>query len=303
MKIFLACSSLLLVAGDRWPDSLEFLSGSSSETFLGFVAPLASMTGISYIATYGSYWEPEKANETVSGFERGTFESNPTDGGMRALTFLNTTTGLGVVAFRGTDTNISCLSGRMDMCADAILMGTPLESYCSDLNNETLDYFTTALAFTETLALIYPEVDWMFTGHSLGAQLAELVAAVRGATALAFASDDVNSVLRARTALDVTALPAWRTVALFNQWDPLRFIASNNLPGAACVWPVSPAPAGCQTCDVVGQVDFSREDCGSCFQGAHVYNHYLDLLASGVVPTCSSPVLIPETLSGKVLVV
>jgi hypothetical protein len=257
------------------------------------------MSGISYVATYGSYYDTTKANETVSGFERGAFESNPADGGMRALTFLNTTTGRGVVAFRGTDTNTSSISGRMDMCADAILMGTPLEAYCSDLDPATYDYFSTALAFVEALALVYPNVEWMFTGHSLGAQLAELVAAVRGATALVFSSDDVSSVLRARTAVNVTALPAWRTVALFNEWDPLRFIASDNLPGAACVWPVSPAPSGCQTCDVVGQVDFSREDCYACFEGAHIFNHYLDLLASGVVPTCSSPVPIPDNDIGK----
>lgn len=302
MKIFSTCSSLLVVAAERWPVSLEFLSGSSSETFLEFVGPLANMTTISYISTYGSYFEPDRAEETVSGWERGNFESNPIDGGMRAITFLNTSAQRGVVAFRGTDTNVSGISGQMDMCADAILSGTPLESYCYALPSKTQDYFATALVFTDDLALMYPDTDWLFTGHSLGAQLAELVAAVRGATALVFASDDVNSVLLNRTTLDVTALPAWRFVALFNEWDPIRFIASNNLPGAACVWSVSPAPQGCQTCDAVGQVDFKRADCGACFEGAHIYWHYLALVASGIFPSCSSPVPVPETGSVKMIV-
>merc|ERR1719383_1011556 len=85
---------------------------------------------------------------------------------MRAITFLNTSAQRGVVAFRGTDTNVSGISGQMDMCADAILSGTPLESYCYALPSKTQDYFATALVFTDDLALMYPDTDWLFTGHS-----------------------------------------------------------------------------------------------------------------------------------------
>jgi hypothetical protein len=104
-----------------WPASLEqILTASSDDEFHAFVAPLAEMTKLTYTATWGSYYKEWEANATVLGWARGTLESNPRGGGMRALTFLQASSQRGVVAFRGTDLNRSGVSGQADFCADTV---------------------------------------------------------------------------------------------------------------------------------------------------------------------------------------
>jgi len=241
---------------------LEFLKTCNATTFFAFVEPLVNMTTLSYTATWGTYYKARAANATVSGWRRALPESNPKDGGMRALTFL-AEDGRGVVAFRGTDLGPE---GR---------------------SSKALDYFARAVEFAEQAALAHPGVRWLYTGHSLGAQLAELVASVRGAghVALGFSAPAVLPVLRNRTQVDPALLPSWQVVALYNEWDPLRSLAQGALPGSECLWEDLPSPAGCQQC--AASPSLTSAFCSRCFNETHVWKHYIDLIKFGHRPRCS----------------
>eukprot|EP00971_Amphidinium_carterae_P204597 4060162-Amphidinium_carterae.1 len=54
------------------------------------------------------------------------------------------------------------------------------------------DYFGNALRFAADAALLYPDTQWLYTGHSLGALLAEAVAVVREQLALSFSAPPVD---------------------------------------------------------------------------------------------------------------
>lgn len=59
----------------------------------------------------------------------------------------------------------------------------------------------------------YPERDWLYTGHSLGAALAELVAAQRAAPALTFSAPPLEPLLKR---LKQPTLKHWGTVTLYD---------------------------------------------------------------------------------------
>eukprot|EP00401_Gymnodinium_catenatum_P078113 CAMPEP_0117543528 /NCGR_PEP_ID=MMETSP0784-20121206/45107_1 /TAXON_ID=39447 /ORGANISM="" /LENGTH=318 /DNA_ID=CAMNT_0005340309 /DNA_START=49 /DNA_END=1005 /DNA_ORIENTATION=- len=270
-----------------WPVSLEFLKTCNATTFFAFVEPLVNMTTLSYTATWGTYYKARAANATVSGWRRALPESNPKDGGMRALTFL-AEDGRGVVAFRGTDLGPEGRSSKADLCADDFLSGHAMPEWCLRLfTHEALDYFARAVEFAEQAALAHPGVRWLYTGHSLGAQLAELVASVRGAghVALGFSAPAVLPVLRNRTQVDPALLPSWQVVALYNEWDPLRSLAQGALPGSECLWEDLPSPAGCQQC--AASPSLTSAFCSRCFNETHVWKHYIDLIKFGHRPRCS----------------
>lgn len=206
---------------------------------------------------------------------------------MRALTFVQAATGRGVIAFRGTDLNRSGVSGQADMCADDVLSGKPLRAWCKRFTNETLDYLTRAIEFAQAAEGAFPGIEWLYTGHSLGAQLAEVLAAIHRARALTFAAPSVSPVLRNRTVVDPALVSAWSEVALYNEWDPLLRDAQGNLVGAECIWEVRPPPLGCETCYSDGKrPDLLRPECAECFARTHVYKKYLDLVGSGQRPAC-----------------
>lgn len=207
---------------------------------------------------------------------------------MRAFTFVQNETGRGVVAFRGTDMGDdgSGVSGQADACANAYLRGQyPPE--CSRFPEETVDYLTRGLELVERAEAAYPGLDFLMTGHSLGAQLASLVGAIRGRPALTFSAPSVAPELRSRSAVDPASVGAWAEVSLYNEWDPLVALQRGNLVGAECVWMVEPAPNGCLTCYLGGrQVDMSRFDCQVCWDNAHGALSYLDLIDSRQRPAC-----------------
>mmetsp|Transcript_4479 Transcript_4479/g.10397 ORF Transcript_4479/g.10397 Transcript_4479/m.10397 type:complete len:295 (+) Transcript_4479:163-1047(+) len=274
------------LANGGWPSSLEFLHAAAPIDFHSFVAPLADMTTLSYTATWGSYYDPATENGTVVGWTRGELEANP-QAGMRALTFVQANSSRGVVVFRGTDLDSSGQSGQADACADAMLMSTPVPKWCSRFSNETLDYLAAALSFAEAAALRYPALDWIFTGHSLGALLAEVVAAVRGRLATVFSAPAVVPVLH-QQGLDPLKVQRWQMLALYNEWDPLRYESLGELPGSTCHWNVT-APLGCKTCDGHGVPDLESLTCKVCFLQTHVWKKYLELVESGRKPSCSEP--------------
>jgi len=139
-------------------------------------------------------------------------------------------------------------------------------------------------------------VRWLYTGHSLGALLAEAVAAVRGARALTFAAPAVASVLRNRTAKDPGGVAPWGVAALYNEWDPLRYEAKGELPGASCIWSTGRAPPGCRECDLSGKkMDLQIPACRTCFMETHVYAHYFRLVETRQRPMCA-PAAGPDIL-------
>lgn len=283
--LLLSVHSGSLAEGDeRWPQSLEFLRDARAADFMAIIEPLSDMTSLTYTATYGSDYRSAHVNRTVPGWSRG-ITTNP-EAGMRALTFLHDDHVRGVVAFRGTDLGLPLpsASSRADLCADALLAGDEPAAYCDRFSADTLDYLSRALEHVEASRALYPDVQWLFTGHSLGAQLAEVVASVRGELALTFSSPPVVPVLQNRS--DAKSVDEWQVVVLYNEWDPIGYDTDGLLVGSSCVWSVSPAPAGCESCRVP---DPPSGSCELCFTQAHIFKSYKDLVRSGQRPACGGP--------------
>eukprot|EP00437_Effrenium_voratum_P021816 CAMPEP_0181414232 /NCGR_PEP_ID=MMETSP1110-20121109/9401_1 /TAXON_ID=174948 /ORGANISM="Symbiodinium sp., Strain CCMP421" /LENGTH=251 /DNA_ID=CAMNT_0023537109 /DNA_START=193 /DNA_END=945 /DNA_ORIENTATION=+ len=242
------------------------------------------MTVLTYTATSGSYYKPSAQNKSVEGWVRMWPEATPEEG-MRALTFVQLSSGRGVLAFRGTDLGTG-RSAQADSCANAELAGHPLPKYCDQFTAFQLDYLSRALELAQKAAQVHPTVEWLYTGHSLGAELASVVGAVRGAPVLSFAAPPILPVLKKRTSVDPKQLPYWKSVSLYNEFDPLRFLAFGELPGANCSWLNQPKAAGCDTCELHGPVHLSTIACKQCFSKTHMFSAYLALLKSGSRPTC-----------------
>mmetsp|Transcript_23402 Transcript_23402/g.44032 ORF Transcript_23402/g.44032 Transcript_23402/m.44032 type:complete len:306 (+) Transcript_23402:72-989(+) len=271
-----------------WPSSLEFLSTGADAEFFDFVVPLADMAKLSYTATWGSYYKPASQNKSVEGWLRMWPEANSPKGGMRALTFVQSSAGRGVVTFRGTDLGSGGASSEADACANAKLAGKPLPDSCSRFTDFQLDYVSRALDLAQKAAEVHPAVQWLYTGHSLGALLAQIVGAVRGAPVFAFSAPSVLPVLRQRTQVDLKHLPHWRSLTVYNEFDPLRFLAAGELPGAACAWMHQPEPDGCDACEEHGPVDLSSHVCQQCFAKTHLFSRYLDLIRLRQRPYCNT---------------
>eukprot|EP00051_Salpingoeca_urceolata_P035907 m.31928 g.31928 ORF g.31928 m.31928 type:complete len:716 (+) comp9883_c0_seq1:77-2224(+) len=187
-----------------WDDAVAALKAGNQASFEAAVLPLANATLLSYTATHGSYFDPSATNATVRGWTRDfELQRDPAGGGMRALVFVHAASGRGLVAFRGTDLNTSGPSGQADNCADAQLWSgkaeAQLPAFCKAFPPATLDYLTNAIAVGHAVRAKYPGLDLLFTGHSLGAGLAGLVAAAMpGTYAAAFAPPPLLTTLYAR---------------------------------------------------------------------------------------------------------
>jgi hypothetical protein len=173
---------------------------------------------------------------------------------------------------------------------------------CSDTQ---LDYLGGALNFTRQVVATYPvEVgSVLFTGHSLGASLALLVSAefesrhsnisVDAADTLALAAPaavfsaggSISSILRLRFGDDPTQFDSSQTVLLANEWDPVYATSNHTYVGDVCVWRPS-EPAACAAC-YKKPFNAASPSCELCFEQAHVFSHYLELLASPPRPECS----------------
>lgn len=245
--------------------------------------------------------------------------------GMRALCFIssNVSSRQAVIAFRGTDLNNTNPSGQADQCADALLwrahgsVPPPLPAYCSAFANATLDYLAAAEEFVRKVRVAYPSHQLLFTGHSLGAGLAFLSAALltdeHAATANAAQAvgDDVAHtkkpvvvapcvaiasppwLLTLRRRAPHTKLPPFATVrshwlALADEWDPVQkdSAAVGGLFGTQCLWS-SPEPAACALCFLKAlPANMSRPTCRACFEQRHVYAHYVDKDVPGKRAVC-----------------
>jgi len=271
---------------EGWPTSLKSLRDCTVEEFQSFAKPFADMCLLSYVATRGSYYNPDKQNATVDSWERiGALTEDPPDGGMRALTFLQKKSGRGVVVYRGTDLNTSSPGGQADRCADALLFDEDPLPVCGELSKKLLNYRARASEFAKKAAEKYPEVEWAYTGHSLGAALAELVAAERNAIAFTFASPPVSPALQ-RIKMTPGEVATWATVSVYDEWDPLGWKARGRLFGTACAYTSSETPA-CKACDVPkGTLDEWHGQCYECLMSKHTFGGYLKHLKSDTRPKC-----------------
>eukprot|EP00729_Bicosta_minor_P017853 gene17853-2790_t len=254
-------------SSSSWPESFTFLSTCNNATFSAFVVPLALQVKLSYTATHGAYYNSsDAANGTVDGWSRvHDLDANPVAGGMHAIVFVEAPSPASaptsstpvaiprvVVAFRGTDLDITGASGQADSCADAMLWdGTPrskLPAYCSNFNDTTLDYLTAALDLTAAVQVRFPSSEIMLTGHSLGAGLAGLVAVLTAAErkaadakqrpAVAFSSPGVLAVIanKSRHSVEPWTADSSRTFVLADEWDPVYHAANASLLGTSCQW-------------------------------------------------------------------
>lgn len=283
---------------EPWAE-IASLALASNASFHDTVIPLAEMTKLTYTATFGTYFKPEDRNATVAGWDRDLNLTENPKAGMRALFFVQAARGRGVVAFRGTDLNVSGVSGQADRCADAALFGlSPAAPYCSHFSAETLDYLSGAVHFAERVRTAYPRVSLLFTGHSLGAGLAFAVAAVLRsqsphsslAPSVSFASPAWLLML-GRKAPHARPTPAEtrRTFyALADEWDPVQrdSVHRAGIMGTECLW-TSPEPAACAACYAQpSPINGSTPACELCFAERHVYAHYLKVDVPGSRPAC-----------------
>ena len=220
---------------------------------------------------------------------------------MRALLFTQPDTGRALVAFRGTDLDISSVSGQADSCADALIAGgtdAQLPGYCRRFGAGTLDYITNAVGFAlqvEALCeLLGPSVQIMFTGHSLGATLAVMAAArVAGSVAVVFAPPPATDLLWSRFGLtSAEAAAAGSFVFMGNEFDPVyhQAVGQKGVFDNLCVWAEhDPVPVTCAACfkGHPAFLDLANVACGACFGKEHIFGHYFfDLIPTQ--PRCGA---------------
>ena len=285
------CTPLLAqhaIQGDGWR-ILPSLKNCSSAAFHDIVAPLAEMTKLTYTSTNGSYYNKSDDGVSPDGWTRVTTLKHDPPGGMRALVFVQPSRRRGVVAFRGTDLDTSRPSGQADLCADKLLWDfatrSELPTYCANFSNHTLDYLTTAFHFEARARAAFPTLDFLFTGHSLGAGLATLVASSLGSRAAVFSAPGLRGVLRNRTHTDPAQVGVDNVFVLADVNDPVfqasrAELGGEGSVGTSCTWSTVPGPA-CSSCYAPPHPlpNTSRADCASCFAQHHIFAHYLALVA------------------------
>jgi hypothetical protein len=301
------------------PGDISLLAASEQHAFLEL---LADANVLAYTSTHGSYYEPSKANATLQqpGWKR-VAEANPYFG-MHGIAFANASAERLLVVFRGTDLNTSGLSGQADVCADAWLWGpdgapapASLPSFCAQFTATQLDYFGNAVAFAWSVAAAFPTFSVLFTGHSLGAGLASMLALWPQATpgrgaarciapsssgALGFAAPDFLSALQARVpnpALIMTDSALSRIAIFADAFDPVQgaalFRPSHGMVGQLWLWRdgADPPSTECLECFDVGHVQSPQSlMCLVCMAQRHVFSHYVSIIRSGLAPSLVGPV-------------
>lgn len=300
-----------MVAVAPWDEFIEGLASAPDASWHTLVGELAEMTKLTYTATQGSYFKPEDANATTAvGWQRDLRLTADPPAGMRALYFYQPATRRAVVAFRGTDLDRAGVSGQADGCADAMLWEdkplSALPAYCKSFSADTLDYWSRAREYVLSVRKAHPTFQLLYTGHSLGAGLACLSAALDGqglvanasvqtslmSPAAAFSSPAWTGAFHRRTGVNASSLASHnRVYMLADEWDPVEGRAiqiAGSLVGQVCIYQTPPSPE-CTQCFRDHPLIMQRPSCGGCFVRRHIYRHYLhDLIG----PTKARPICI-----------
>jgi len=151
----------------------------------------------------------------------------------------------------------------------------------------------------------HPSHALLFTGHSLGAQLASMAAAAAFspplhapsmAPTVGFGTPAWREPLRRKTGAVPTAAAAGRHVyALADRYDPVQGLArqTGGLLGEACLWRGAPPSAACTACFADDPLRSDSRDCRVCFEQRHIYAHYLDDLLPARRPPCTPAATAP----------
>eukprot|EP01018_Ginkgo_biloba_P023615 Gb_04171 [translate_table: standard] len=245
----------------------------------------------------------------------------PPHGGAHALAYEQKTNGNGpsnpiVIAFRGTQIS-STQDAMADVCADMLLWeGLEFESLpaeCSIFTNSTLDYFSQALNFTETVLEAYPGCPLLLTGHSLGAGLAILVSAALSDVTLlpviGFSAPGTKAPLQKRS-LHLKAGDEGSVFTIGNEWDEVMRTQWEGQVGVLCLYHTVETQA-CVACFSnssstdgyrnsrlllssnymlleKGQNNVLPEggDCQTCFFQTHILKRLIEVVKEGNKPIC-----------------
>ena len=306
-----------LRAGGGWfpPSSVPSMD---SATFHTQLAPLFQAATLTYTATFGTYYNPLVANNSINGFSKSHLESNPPMGGMRALVFVENNGGNRVlVAFRGTDLNSTTPGGQSDLCADQILFDNitnPADMYpfCASIPPAQLDYYIAAKAFLRSVLTTYPApYEVLMTGHSLGAGLSNMMV-LSAVDPQCFPPQDaariVGSVVMSSPAFILPIMervqapyPASaatqealskRITTLADAFDPVYMVANKHpigLLGQVCKWVILPEPISCSICQLDPSDSSTNLPCQACFVQRHIYSHYLHTFQNAtLMPVCEA---------------
>mmetsp|Transcript_6863 Transcript_6863/g.16839 ORF Transcript_6863/g.16839 Transcript_6863/m.16839 type:complete len:274 (-) Transcript_6863:34-855(-) len=226
--------------------------------------------------------------EPVSGWEITKFVRNP-PGGLHAIAFISTGTThsseLVAIAFRGTDLNTSTPSGLADACANQMLAGVPyaeLSTACRDaFSEEELDYPARAADFAVEVQQAFPKRLLLFTGHSLGGELASLLAVrslcprfptptctLRG-PAIAFSAPGIGHE-------NHTIASEKCVVNIANEFDPIVTHTEQKQIGKLCLLSPGEEPQSCAECKTTAPI--RSPPCLKCFFATHYFKTVLDLL-------------------------
>ena len=306
------------------------------DNFTDEIRLLGLATKYSYTATHGSYYENWTVNATLGPDWVKDFDlsPNPEVGGMHALTFIrpsfnasergdaqsNTNSPCrGLIAFRGTDLGSDVLSSLADNCADDVLWGgmkyEQLSANCQgNFTTFQLDYLARATDVTQRAMVKYPQCSFLFTGHSLGAGLANLMAALSypqvtsgsqppawatgclpraSAGAAVFSTPGYIHTLLNRTNITFdqgmynknsshsTQQQSKRFMLFADQFDPIWYFCNQSFQGGyigrRCLWHDGAQPAACKKCERGHRMGRTVE-CELCMYERHIFSHYLHLI-------------------------
>ncbi|GBG25430.1 Hypothetical Protein FCC1311_016482 [Hondaea fermentalgiana] len=223
--------------------------------------------------------------------------------GMNALAYLAPDARV-IVAFRGT-------TSESDDCADVLLFTPekPLPESCEKYSNYTLDYVSRASEFVHeaiSAAATSPAaeasdkdekeaLDVVFTGHSLGASLAQLMALSYHASgmdnvqfrAIAFAPAGVKEIAE-RDGFPTDDAKKVAAV-IVNPFDPVYTTTERTEIGRVCKFQSISEPLMCRCCKSLedkrrlleGQQEISMSlCCRVCFAKAHRFPNYMEALTA-----------------------
>lgn len=300
-----------------WQEPSDALKETDLGPYFETVSPVLIAVRLTYTATTGSDYIPDEAADPgllgLPGWSRlRHFDVDPKEGGLHALAFVHNETMRALLAFRGTDLG-SGEGSLADSCADSLLWENltwaQLPADCHSFPNATLDYLSAALHWRDHVLHELPGFDPLYTGHSLGAGLAVLVAASQAGQhepkVMALSSPGFDMALQSRLHMFPQELRPFRNIVIYNEDDPIYFDGSSHhelFGSTACIFQ---SPGGqtpdCHLC-YNGPVrpSFDRPECERCFLETHVLKNYLDALEGNAShPPLARPRCLSVAEAGK----